>query len=86
MPYQVTKPELQAACQHSRCAAMQATADKNAAVAQADKTSAKAALAQRLIANLAGENQRWTLGIGSFAAAEGTCTAHEWKPKSCTPF
>ena len=49
----------------------QATADKNAAVAQADKTSAKAALAQRLIANLAGENHRWTLGIGSFAAAEG---------------
>ena len=55
----------------SCCGGMQATADKNAAVAQADKTSAKAALAQRLIANLAGENQRWTLGIGSFAAAEG---------------
>ena len=53
------------------CLQLQATADKNAAVAQADKTSAKAALAQRLIANLAGENQRWTLGIGSFAAAEG---------------
>ena len=50
---------------------MQATEDKNAAVAQADKTSAKAALAQRLIANLAGENQRWTIGISSFAAAEG---------------
>ena len=50
---------------------MQATEDKNAAVAQADRTAAKASLAERLISNLAGENQRWNVSIREFAAAEG---------------
>ena len=54
---------------------MQATEDKNAAVAQADKTASKAALAERLISNLAGENQRWNASILEFAAAEGMQTS-----------
>ena len=50
---------------------MQATEDKNTAMAQAEKTAGKAALAERLISNLAGENQRWNASIHEFAAAEG---------------
>ena len=50
---------------------MQATEDKNAAVAQAEKTAAKARLAERLISGLAGEFQRWTATIGQLAQAEG---------------
>lgn len=55
---------------------LQATEDKNAAVAQADKTAAKAALAERLIGNLAGEKQRWSASIESFKAAEGVISYH----------
>ena len=52
-------------------AAWQATEEKNAAVAQADKTLGKARLAERLISGLAGEFQRWSKNIEDFAAAEG---------------
>ena len=55
---------------------MQATEDKNAAMAQADRTASKAALAERLISNLAGENQRWNASIREFAAAEGVLAIH----------
>lgn len=49
----------------------QATQDKNAAVAQAEKTANKASLAERLISGLAGEFQRWTQNIADFDAEEG---------------
>jgi hypothetical protein len=39
---------------------MKATEDKNAAIAQAEKTSRKAGLADRLVNGLSGENKRWT--------------------------
>ena len=51
--------------------ALQATQDKNAAVAQAEKTAGKARLAERLISGLAGEFQRWSRNIEEFTAAEG---------------
>lgn len=50
---------------------LQATQDKNAAVAQAERTSNKAKLAERLISGLAGEFRRWTKNIQEFAVAEG---------------
>ena len=50
---------------------LQATEDKNAAVAQAEKTASKARLAERLITGLAGEFERWTKTIQEFAIAEG---------------
>lgn len=50
---------------------MKATEDKNAAIAQAERTANKAALADRLITGLAGEYQRWTASIQTMAAAEG---------------
>lgn len=51
---------------------VQATEDKNAAVAQADRTAAKAKLADRLITGLSGEFARWTATIEQMAVAEGT--------------
>jgi dynein heavy chain len=39
---------------------MKATEDKNVAIAQAEKTARKAALADRLINGLSGENKRWS--------------------------
>lgn len=53
------------------CAKLQATEDKNAAMAQAEKTSAKAKLAERLISGLSGEFQRWTVTIKELTEAEG---------------
>ena len=50
---------------------MQATEEKNTAVAQAERTAAKARLAERLISGLAGEFQRWTATIKRMAQAEG---------------
>mmetsp|Transcript_25005 Transcript_25005/g.85566 ORF Transcript_25005/g.85566 Transcript_25005/m.85566 type:complete len:4525 (+) Transcript_25005:136-13710(+) len=50
---------------------MKATEDKNAAVAQAEKTKAKANLADRLVNGLAGENKRWSETIEKFGVAEG---------------
>lgn len=48
-----------------------ATEDKNAAVAQAEKTGRKAALADRLINGLSGENKRWGETIKMLEAKEG---------------
>ena len=45
--------------------------DKNAAMAQAEKTSNKAKLADRLISGLSGEFQRWTITIKELTEAEG---------------
>lgn len=50
---------------------MKATADKNAAVAQAEKTSRKAQLADRLINGLSGENTRWNSEIKRMESVEG---------------
>ena len=49
---------------------LQATEDKNSAIAQADKTATKAKLADRLINGLAGEFKRWSDAIHQFAIAE----------------
>ena len=51
---------------------MQATEDKNNAIAQAEKTATKAKLADRLINGLSGENKRWNETIAKFGVAEGT--------------
>ena len=48
-----------------------ATEDKNKAIAQADKTQGKAALADRLITGLAGERKRWGESIEKFDVMEG---------------
>lgn len=48
-----------------------ATEEKVIAIKQADKTAAKAMLAERLILNLAGENDRWTKAIENLRIAEG---------------
>ncbi|KAL4450636.1 hypothetical protein ABPG77_000992 [Micractinium sp. CCAP 211/92] len=50
---------------------MRATEDKNAAVAAAERTASKAALAQRLITGLASEYARWTESIEKMASTEG---------------
>jgi len=50
---------------------VQATEDKNNAIAQAERTANKAALAQRLITGLAGEYTRWTESIQQMSATEG---------------
>ncbi len=50
---------------------MKATVDKNAAVAQAEKTLRKAGLADRLINGLSGENARWGSEIRRMDAVEG---------------
>lgn len=50
---------------------MQATEDKNNAIAQAEKTATKAKLADRLINGLSGENKRWNETIAKFGVAEG---------------
>ena len=47
-----------------------ATEDKNAAVAAAEKTEAKAGLADRLINGLSGENKRWGEAVESFGVQE----------------
>ena len=52
---------------------LQATAEKNAAVAQAEKTASKARLADRLISGLGGEFTRWSKNIEEFSVAEGMC-------------
>lgn len=51
--------------------ALQATEDKNNAIAQAEKTSTKAKLADRLINGLSGENKRWNETITKMGVAEG---------------
>ncbi len=50
---------------------VQATEDKNAAMAQAERTQAKARLAERLINGLSGEFARWTATIKELSLAEG---------------
>lgn len=50
---------------------LQATEDKNNAIAQADKTATKAKLADRLINGLSGENKRWNETITKMGVAEG---------------
>jgi dynein heavy chain, axonemal len=50
---------------------MKATADKNAAIAQAEKTGRKAQLADRLINGLSGENARWNAEIKRMESVEG---------------
>lgn len=50
---------------------MKATADKNAAIAQAEKTGRKAQLADRLINGLSGENTRWNQEIKRMESVEG---------------
>ena len=50
---------------------VQATEDKNNAIAQAEKTATKAKLADRLINGLSGENKRWNETIAKFGVAEG---------------
>jgi dynein heavy chain len=47
-----------------------ATEEKNAAVAAAEKTMAKAALADRLVNGLSSENTRWSGSIADFNAQE----------------
>ena len=54
-----------------RAGGAQATEDKNAAMAQAERTANKAKLADRLINGLAGEFQRWTQTIKQMTIAEG---------------
>lgn len=54
-----------------RAGVAQATEDKNAAMAQAERTANKAKLADRLINGLAGEFQRWTQTIKQMTVAEG---------------
>ena len=63
--------ELQARVAALESQLMCATEDKNAAIAAAERTAAKAALADRLISGLSGEFARWTASIAGMAAAEG---------------
>ena len=63
--------ELQDRVANLEGALMQATEDKNAAVAQAEKTGRKAALAERLISGLSGERARWTDTVEKLKVAEG---------------
>uniref|UniRef100_A0A7S0GLB7 Dynein heavy chain n=1 Tax=Micromonas pusilla TaxID=38833 RepID=A0A7S0GLB7_MICPS len=49
---------------------MAATEDKNNAIAAAEKTQAKANLADRLVNGLSGENKRWGEAIEAFGVAE----------------
>ena len=58
-------------CTYNPQGCLQATEDKNAAMAQAEKTSNKAKLADRLISGLSGEFQRWTVTIKELTEAEG---------------
>ena len=53
------------------CSAVQATEDKNNAIAQAEKTANKAKLADRLINGLSGEYKRWNETITKFGIQEG---------------
>lgn len=55
---------------------LQATEDKNNAIAQAEKTATKAKLADRLINGLSGENKRWNETIAKFGVAEGRVKVH----------
>eukprot|EP00201_Polytomella_parva_P017476 CAMPEP_0175071536 /NCGR_PEP_ID=MMETSP0052_2-20121109/19298_1 /TAXON_ID=51329 ORGANISM="Polytomella parva, Strain SAG 63-3" /NCGR_SAMPLE_ID=MMETSP0052_2 /ASSEMBLY_ACC=CAM_ASM_000194 /LENGTH=4543 /DNA_ID=CAMNT_0016338719 /DNA_START=12 /DNA_END=13643 /DNA_ORIENTATION=- len=50
---------------------MKATEDKNAAMAQAERTGRKAQLAERLINGLSGENTRWNIEIKRLEEVEG---------------
>jgi dynein heavy chain, axonemal len=50
---------------------MKATEDKNAAMAQAERTSRKAQLADRLVNGLSGENKRWSETIKRLEATGG---------------
>ncbi|PNW78281.1 hypothetical protein CHLRE_09g403800v5 [Chlamydomonas reinhardtii] len=50
---------------------MKATEDKNAAIAQADRTARKAQMAERLINGLSGENTRWGAEIKRLESLEG---------------
>ena len=50
---------------------MKATEDKNNAIAQAEKTQAKANLADRLVNGLSGENKRWGAAIERFRRRRG---------------
>ena len=62
--------ELQARVAHLEENLMAATEDKNNAIAQAEKTQAKANLADRLVNGLSGENKRWGEAIEAFGVAE----------------
>ena len=64
---------------------MQATEDKNNAIAQAEKTATKAKLADRLINGLSGENKRWNETIAKFGVAEGEqlCTPNKYHLPTC---
>ena len=69
-----------------RASAAQATEDKNAAMAQAERTANKAKLADRLINGLAGEFQRWTQTIKQMTIAEGARCECDWNranPRLC---
>lgn len=50
---------------------MKATEDKNAAMAQAERTARKAQIAERLINGLSGENTRWGAEIKRLEVLEG---------------
>lgn len=50
---------------------MKATEDKNNAIAQAERTSRKASLADRLVNGLSGENKRWSETIKKMESTEG---------------
>lgn len=63
--------------------AAQATAEKNAAVAQAEKTASKARLADRLISGLGGEFTRWSKNIEEFSVAEGVPIPVVQIPQAC---
>ncbi len=67
---------------------LQATEDKNNAIAQAEKTATKAKLADRLINGLSGENKRWNETITKFGVAEGTAALfaiiHSLQDLPCT--
>ncbi len=49
---------------------MKATEDKNAAIAQAERTSRKAGLADRLVNGLSGENKRWSDTIAQMSITD----------------
>ena len=61
---------------------MQATEDKNNAIAQAEKTANKAKLADRLINGLSGEYKRWNETITKFGIQEGALQL-QCSPERC---
>ncbi|KFM23536.1 Dynein beta chain, flagellar outer arm [Auxenochlorella protothecoides] len=51
---------------------LRATEEKNTAISQADRTASKADISRRLIAGLAGENERWAATVAEMEDEEGT--------------